>query len=101
MKLTITSTPEDAGIPVRKMLPGQFAVIVSVPDSTSSLPSGVGVGEIIHYSVAGWVGLSDSRYWPSDYMSTCKHDFPQGQRSYIPDFRVKILPAGTTLVVSE
>ncbi len=102
MKLTVKTLPEDAGVPVRDMKDGDFAVIVSVPDQQTSLPGGVNVGEIIHYSVAGWVGLSDSRYWPSDYMATCQHDYPNNKRSsYIPAFRVRILPAGTTLVVGE
>jgi hypothetical protein len=51
-------------------------------------------GELFYRNVAGIVGISRDRYWPSAYMANL-------ERAYIPDFLVRPVIGTITIKASE
>jgi hypothetical protein len=69
------------------MLDGSFGIITD----------GQFAGEIVFRNVAGLHGLTGNRYWPSEYIE--RHS-DNACRSSQPDFKVRVLEDGDTLVVT-
>jgi hypothetical protein len=78
-------------IPIREMENGDLGVVVGCNVEFLDL-----AGEIIFCNVAGWHSLTESRYWPSEYML-----LKEKRSAYVPALMVRLLSKGDTLIMSE
>jgi hypothetical protein len=75
--------------------PNPIVSISELKDGTLAIATnGEFKGELFYRNVAGVVGISGNRYWPSMYMSKDSHP-------YIPDFDVRPITGGITITIQE
>jgi hypothetical protein len=84
MKLLLEREVSDS-ILVRDMLDNTFGIVTEGQFS----------GEIIWRNVAGWHSLTENRWWPSAHV-----EHKSGGTPYVPDFKVRVLAAGTTITIT-
>ena len=69
--------------------------ISELPDGTLAIATdGRFIGELFYKNVAGVVGISSDRYWPSAYMAKNPHQ-------YIPYFNVRAVSGNITISVQD
>lgn len=86
MKLT-AATPQQETVAMRDMKQGDIGVVVSGEFS----------GEVFLCNIAGWHGLTEHRYWASDYMERQRGN--KHGHAYVPDIHLRLLKTGDTLTV--
>ena len=68
--------------------------ISDLPDGTLAIATdGQFLGELFYKNVAGVIGITQDRYWPSAYMAK--------DRSYTPYFNVRAVKGSITIKLRE